>query len=120
MKSIAFPRSALILLTFAALVPAAPATAQDTPTRDQANAALKKAVAFFDGKVSIEGAYLWRYSEDLSLREGEEKATAIPRRVLRNGAVADDDRSVREDAATGKPRDIPRYRAVHDRRLRRE
>lgn len=53
-----------------------PALGQDSPTRDQANQALQKAVAFFDGKVSIEGAYLWRYSEDLSLREGEEKATA--------------------------------------------
>src|SRR5689334_19007669 len=49
--------------------------AQDSPTRDEASAALKKAVTFFREKVSAEGAYLWRYSEDLSLREGEEKAT---------------------------------------------
>ena len=46
------------------------------PTRGEAAAALKKAVTFFRDKVSIEGGYLWRYSEDLSLREGENAATA--------------------------------------------
>src|SRR3954468_6707868 len=50
--------------------------AQDGPTRDEAGAALKTAVTFFREKASAEGGYLWRYSEDLSLREGEEKATA--------------------------------------------
>jgi hypothetical protein len=49
--------------------------AQEPPKAD-VKEALRKAVAFFDGQVSIEGAYLWRYSEDLSLREGEEAATA--------------------------------------------
>src|SRR5205085_10586702 len=46
------------------------------PSPDEAAGAMKKAVAFFREKVSAEGGYLWRYSEDLSLREGEEKATA--------------------------------------------
>src|SRR5437868_13024578 len=50
--------------------------AQQPPTRDEASAALQKAVTFFREMVSAEGGYLWRYSEDLSLREGEEKATA--------------------------------------------
>src|SRR5262245_60280634 len=50
--------------------------AQDKPTREEAADALRKAVTFFRDKVSAEGGYLWRYSEDLSLREGEEKATA--------------------------------------------
>jgi pectate lyase-like protein len=49
---------------------------QEPPTREQAGQALRQAVAFFREHVSIEGAYLWRYSEDLSLREGENKATA--------------------------------------------
>src|SRR5262245_3785497 len=49
---------------------------QDAPTRDEATQALKRAVTFFREKVSAEGGYLWRYSEDLSLREGEERATA--------------------------------------------
>src|SRR4051812_23343891 len=52
------------------------ALAQQPPTKDEASAAMKKAVTFFRDKVSAEGGYLWRYSEDLSLREGEEKATA--------------------------------------------
>src|SRR6267154_1433140 len=58
------------------LVFAMPAFAQQPATRDEARAAMKKAVTFFREKVSAEGGYLWRYSEDLSLREGEEKATA--------------------------------------------
>src|SRR5688572_11125539 len=51
-------------------------TSAAEPTKDEAAAALKKAVTFFQDKVSIEGGYLWRYSEDLSLREGETAATA--------------------------------------------
>src|SRR2546430_2114348 len=64
------------LLAIATLFLVAQATAQQPPTRDEAAAALNKAVTFFREKVSAEGGYLWRYSEDLSLREGEEKATA--------------------------------------------
>ena len=57
-------------------VPRCPAlSSRLTPQTKQATA-LKKAVTFFREKVSAEGGYLWRYSEDLSLREGEEKATA--------------------------------------------
>ena len=52
------------------------ARADEPLSRDEANKALQKAVAFFREKVSIEGGYLWRYAEDLSLREGEDKATA--------------------------------------------
>ncbi|MGQ9606879.1 MAG: pectate lyase [Thermogutta sp.] len=39
-----------------------------------ARAALRRAVQFFDQVVSVEGGYLWNYSEDLDQREGEEKA----------------------------------------------
>jgi PelA/Pel-15E family pectate lyase len=53
------------------------ALAQQPPTKEEATAAMKKAVTFFQEKVSADGGYLWRYSEDLSLREGEEKATAM-------------------------------------------
>lgn len=42
-----------------------PAAAQD---------ALRKAVAFFDEVVSVQGGYVWAYSEDLSVREGEGEA----------------------------------------------
>lgn len=50
--------------------------AQDAALRPQAEAALKKAVAFFSNQVSVEGGYLWRYSDDLAKREGEGKAPA--------------------------------------------
>src|SRR6478672_9979351 len=61
--------SLILLLPLATL-------AQQPPTKDEASSAMKKAVAFFCDNVSADGGYLWRYSEDLSLREGEEKATA--------------------------------------------
>ncbi len=55
---------------------AKPAWAQDAPLPDRATAGLKKACDFFRVKVSTEGGYLWRYSADLSRREGEAKASA--------------------------------------------
>ncbi|MEO6808497.1 MAG: pectate lyase [Isosphaeraceae bacterium] len=55
---------------------APPGQAGDGSTRDQAASALRNAVGFFRARVAVEGGYLWRYSEDLSRRQGEEKATA--------------------------------------------
>lgn len=49
---------------------------QEAPTAAEAAAAMKRAVTFFREKVSVEGGYLWRYAADLSLREGEDRATA--------------------------------------------
>ena len=43
--------------------------------RERAAWALRHAVVFFRTRVSTEGGYVWRYSEDLSLREGEGTAT---------------------------------------------
>ena len=45
-------------------------------TREQARAAMHKAVRFFQQDVSASGGFLWTYSSDLSLREGEGTATA--------------------------------------------
>jgi PelA/Pel-15E family pectate lyase len=42
--------------------------------RDEAAAGLTKAINFFHGNVSVEGGYVYRYSADLKLREGEGKA----------------------------------------------
>ena len=42
-------------------------------TRDAARAAMRKAVRFFAEEVAVEGGYVWRYSADLSKREGEGK-----------------------------------------------
>jgi hypothetical protein len=50
--------------------------ADDVALRAHANNGLQRAVAFFRKHVATEGGYLWRYSEDLSQREGEGKATA--------------------------------------------
>ncbi|MFA6240993.1 MAG: pectate lyase [Candidatus Hydrogenedentales bacterium] len=52
------------------------AHAAEALTVSEASAALQRAVAFFRGSVSTQGGYLWKYSEDLSLREGEGRADA--------------------------------------------
>jgi len=60
------------------LIAAAPIWAAETasPSREEAAGALQKAVDFFRNEVSVEGGYLWRYKADLTLREGEGKASA--------------------------------------------
>ncbi|UCC97531.1 MAG: hypothetical protein JSW66_17015 [Phycisphaerales bacterium] len=65
-------------ITFLALcVGVAPhgALAGEEALKDQARKALRRATDFFRTHVSTEGGYLWRYSEDLTGREGEGKAT---------------------------------------------
>jgi hypothetical protein len=71
------------LLAVAALVPSLTAVAQTashseatSPLREQASSALRRGVEFFRKEVAVEGTYLWQYSEDLSKREGEGKASA--------------------------------------------
>lgn len=59
----------------AAIAPVCPGAEKDD-LRTRAAQGLRKAVAYFTGEVSTEGGYLWRYSEDLSQREGEGRATA--------------------------------------------
>ena len=49
--------------------------ASEPPTREDARRALAKAATFFHSEVSSNGGYVWRYSGDLALREGEAKAT---------------------------------------------
>jgi len=51
-----------------------PAVAAE-PLASRARSALEKATAFLRS-ISTEGGYLWRYSEDLQERWGENKATA--------------------------------------------
>jgi hypothetical protein len=50
-------------------------SAGEVATRREAIKALRKAVQFFHSDVASHGGYLWRYSADLTLREGEGKAT---------------------------------------------
>jgi len=65
-----------ILVIPICLALATTAAAQDSAVRPQAEAALKKAATYFRKEVSVQGGYLWRYSADLSRREGEGKAPA--------------------------------------------
>lgn len=48
-----------------------PAFAADTPTRDEAVTAVKKAADFFRTRVASHGGYVWKYSFDLKHRQGE-------------------------------------------------
>lgn len=50
-------------------------SAGEATMRDQTLQAMRQASKFFRSQVSTEGGYLWRYSADLSRREGEGKAT---------------------------------------------
>lgn len=50
--------------------------AADSPSRDQALAAMKKAATFFRTQVASHGGYVYYYSVDLAQRWGEGKATA--------------------------------------------
>jgi len=49
--------------------------AADGITTKEARRALRKAAGFFGSQVACRGGYLWQYSGDLKLREGEGKAT---------------------------------------------
>ena len=61
-----------ILLAAAGLFGAEP----DTSLRKDAERALERGVKFFSSEVAVRGTYLWQYSDDLSKREGEGKATS--------------------------------------------
>lgn len=49
--------------------------ANETALKEQAIVAMRRATHFFRSEVATEGGYLWRYSEDLTRREGEGTAT---------------------------------------------
>lgn len=55
--------------------PAATVRAHEIPARDEVHQALLKAVAFFHKQVASHGGYVWQYSGDLQLREGEGRTT---------------------------------------------
>jgi hypothetical protein len=68
------PRGRLLAVAILATAASSGARAGAEDLPGEAAAALRRAVAFFHGRVSAGGGYLWRYSEDLSIREGEGKA----------------------------------------------
>lgn len=74
----------------------------DEVLRDRAAKALRQAVAFFRTHVAVEGGYLWRYADDLTLREGERKATATQAWVQPPGTPSVGTAYLRAYGATGE------------------
>lgn len=64
----------VIVATLVFSAACATAVANEAPAREEAADALRKAVAFFRQHASVHRGYLWRYSADLTRREGEGKA----------------------------------------------
>lgn len=62
----------LLLVIVGVLSSVTPASNADTMP-EQAGTALKRAVEFYHGKVAVHGGYVYRYSDDLTKREGEGK-----------------------------------------------
>ena len=62
------------LLTIILLLTCTGSIVAEEINHQRASEALRQAVAFFRTQVSIEGGYLWQYSDDLKKREGEGKA----------------------------------------------
>lgn len=67
--------AACMAVSFAGLL-ATRLKAEEPLDRATAVAALRKAVTFSSREVSGQGGYVWRYSADLKVREGESEATA--------------------------------------------
>jgi len=66
----------ILLATFMLIaLPGPLLTAGENVTREQAISALHRAVQFFRQEVAINGGYLWRYSYDLTKRQGELEAS---------------------------------------------
>ncbi|WP_435018171.1 pectate lyase [Tundrisphaera sp. TA3] len=69
-------RLAMIGIALVALGWPSPGASADEPLREQAAAALRLAAGFYRERVAVEGGYVFRYSEDLARREGEERVGA--------------------------------------------
>ena len=64
-------RKPFILCVMLIPIAATRAEADAAPTKAEAQAAIRNAVEFFHGACSKNGGYVWRYSRDLRLSEGE-------------------------------------------------
>ncbi|HVA47821.1 MAG TPA: pectate lyase [Pirellulales bacterium] len=71
--------------------------------RDDALAAAKKAATFYSRQVATKGGYLWRYSADLTLREGEGNVTGTTVWVQPPGTPAVGEAYVKLYDATSEP-----------------
>lgn len=77
-----------------------PAAAQQ-PLPERAADALARAVRYFRSEISVQGSYLWSYSEDLKTRRGEGEATATQGWVQPPGTPAVGMAYLRAYEATG-------------------
>ena len=93
----------LLVLLFLMTGQSGRAAAADEPTFEQARAAMKKAILFFQNEVSTKGGYLYAYSEDLSLRQGEEAATKYQIWVEPPGTPAVGEAMLKAYQKTGEP-----------------
>jgi len=69
-------RVVVVIAAIWACIGLGPSAAADL-SKDDASAALRKAVEFFRTQVATHGGYLWQYSADLTKREGEGKADVL-------------------------------------------
>lgn len=72
----AVTRSLALLCAASGVLAQAQESSPDQRLREQVQMALRRGVEFFRAEVAVEGTYLWQYSDDLSKREGENRATA--------------------------------------------
>jgi len=66
-------RGIVSVLAALAVLSAPSGSVSAPPARQEAAAGLEKALAFFCGKVAVQGGYVWQVSADLAKREGEGK-----------------------------------------------
>jgi hypothetical protein len=64
----------MLTRAFAAVVLILPSATAGADLRQEAAAGLKRAIGFYHRQVAVAGGYVYRYSADLKLREGEGKA----------------------------------------------
>lgn len=99
-----------LLVVLVAMVWAAgimrPVHAAEGPAREEVQEALAKATGFFAGEVAAHGGYLYDYSGDLKLREGEGVAPPETVWVQPPGTPAVGEALLRAYAATGDKRHL--------------
>ncbi len=102
-------RTHLITLALGSLLVITAAAAE--PTTSEAKAAMSKATKFIRS-IATEGGYLWRYSEDLQFRAGEDKATATQIWIQPPGTPAMGEVFLRAYAATKEAEYLAAAQAV--------
>ena len=85
---------------------------------DEALTAARKATTFYWKELSTEGGYLWRYSSDLKLREGEGKVGPTTAWVQPPGTPAMGTAYVRLYQATGDQLFLDAAKAARANRVR--